>query len=748
MDFTVSGATWDATSRTITITGTNFTSGGVTLVRLDGSTGPIDSRDQTTITIKLPGPLRDGSYTIEVVREASPEASPEVPPLSLSTTLKIGSTATDAPVIASADLDAIAHRLTLTGTGFTSAVGILNRDGSTSPPLSTTATRAVFPLQFPLSSLTGGTSTARLIHDLASYPSSDNTSFTLTLPDFRIHLTDVAYDAETRVVTVTGTGFNDRNVTTGGFRLDGTTESSPATVVSGTTATFVVPQALPAGQTVTFSLLAQDLPGSGQLVGDSTTYLVPDTPQPDPNPDPAAPLPARAWDLMLSLQDGRDWPGGTVTVSVLQEWASSNGLRIGDVRLVPGQTVQYAPDAHTDPTTGGINDPVWTGPAPTDDGVLSLPDPASWSWSADENFLGAQSPAGRVTVQFPTASLDGPWELEDDQSGRFCPRPVTIIKTIFDVDVVDTDVPGPDGAYLPRGYRVPVSERVTGTPVPADDGCAAVAADDIVELAPGESLDVPVLENDSYAGEPLVELDQSVKLPAGLSATVLSSGKVAVTPDSSLTGQIVEVPYDFFDVGGFWNEAGATLRLKVTAPSTPTPEPEPEPEPPTPTPPTPEPPKVKGPTARPDRASATYDEPVTINVARNDTFTGEYAIEVLRGTVPHGVKAKQVGNGRIVVIVPERLAGKTFSFRYEIEDETGQSDTAQITVKVAEVPVIIGGADFPMPTTTATPAIVQAAPTASEVSQLGWFGGVAGLLAVMVLLALLRERWLRGRRSA
>lgn len=489
-----------------------------------------------------------------------------------------------------------------------------------------------------------------------------------------------------------------------------------------------LPQALPDQWTSGLRRIAGYTATVRNANGDTATQrvIVMDAPLPTPAP----PLPVRAWDLMLSLEDGREWPGGTASVSMLQEWATGVGLRIADVRLIPGQVVQYAPSEHADPPPGGINDPVWTGPAPTDDDVLSLADPASWSWSAAENHLGAASPAGHITIGFPQASLDGPWELEDDPDGRFCPRPVTIIKTLVDIDVVSN---GGTYAHQLRTYRVPVSERITGTPVPADDGCGVAAADDVVTMAAGTSLAVPlpVLANDMYAGAPIVELDDA---PAGLNPVVANNGAVEIAADASLAGQTVSFGYRFLDVNGTWRRAAArvfvTIEQPATDPEPPTPTPTPDPEPPTPPTPTPE-----GPKAVDDKAVEAHDVPVQVPVLRNDQWTGDAKVELVKGSVTAGVRAA-VRKGVVVLTAPERYAGKTVTVRYRLTDESDKFDVATIRFRVKPVvDVDPTGADLII----STPATASSAPADDP----GWTLWVA-LLAGSLALGAAR---LRGRRE-
>lgn len=225
------------------------------------------------------------------------------------------------------------------------------------------------------------------------------------------------------------------------------------------------------------------------------------------------------------------------------------------------------------------------------------------------------------------------------------------------------------GRTVSLGYRLrdftgastaTISVAVT-TPDGDPDPVGPDAVDDLVEVAPGDVVTVPVLSNDVYGDRPVVALGDA---PSGLTAT-LDSNSVEVIANKALAGTTVELPYGLTDASRLSDTA--VVRVTVTAL-----------------------PPIEEPTP-PDAVDDEIvlqpgAEPVALEILANDRFEGVPLLDLISDARLLGLNIALGDEGQVLISAERRLAGQTHSESYRLTDDSGLSDDAVIEITIAELP--------------------------------------------------------------
>lgn len=211
----------------------------------------------------------------------------------------------------------------------------------------------------------------------------------------------------------------------------------------------------------------------------------------------------------------------------------------------------------------------------------------------------------------------------------------------------------------------------------------ATAKDDAATTPAGKPVDVEVLANDTYtdatgsgAPDPATATVSLTDIPSGVSARVNPDRTLTVTGPMSMAGKTVSLRYRLTDYTG---SAAATVRVSLTSGDVP--------------------PVAKGPVARDDSATGVPGKAIRMPVLSNDRFVGTPTVSIVNGSLPAGVKATVDARGRVVVTVPQRLAGRDVTGTYRLTDANGTA-TARFTVTT--VPDAVTGASIESPSAEAS----------------------------------------------
>ena len=178
---------------------------------------------------------------------------------------------------------------------------------------------------------------------------------------------------------------------------------------------------------------------------------------------------------------------------------------------------------------------------------------------------------------------------------------------------------------------------------------APVANADAYSVAPGQSITITPLDNDTGNGLFIEAVDQPA--PYGTGSTTFTTDTITYTAPADFT--TTEFWYGIKDSNGDITSAPIT----VTAASS-----------------------SEVPQAYADSATTTTGSPVTVDVLANDTGTGLF-IEEVDQPAPYGTGSSAIVNNKVVYTPPADFVGTT-SFYYGIKNSAGLITSAELTITV------------------------------------------------------------------
>lgn len=178
---------------------------------------------------------------------------------------------------------------------------------------------------------------------------------------------------------------------------------------------------------------------------------------------------------------------------------------------------------------------------------------------------------------------------------------------------------------------------------------APVANADTYSVAPGQSITITPLDNDSGNGLFIEAVDQPA--PYGTGSTTFTSNTITYTASADFTS--TEFWYGIKDSNGEITSAPIT----VTAANS-----------------------TEVPQAYADSATTTKGSSITVDVLANDTGTGLF-IEEVDQPAPYGTGSSAIVNNKVVYTPPAGFVGTT-SFYYGIKNSAGLITSAELTITV------------------------------------------------------------------
>ncbi|TGN64202.1 hypothetical protein EXE59_09750 [Nocardioides eburneiflavus] len=228
--------------------------------------------------------------------------------------------------------------------------------------------------------------------------------------------------------------------------------------------------------------------------------------------------------------------------------------------------------------------------------------------------------------------------------------------------------PGTDTFRYAACHGHPATSCSDQTPVTIHVSAKPIAGTDRADVAPGESVTVDVLANDSYGERPSVYVQEGWG-PKGGSAVVNADQSVTIQVPASAAGTTIRVPYVLSDAAtsGTAGPIGEIL-VKVSGSKT-------------------KPAKPTTVAARPDRfvldAPKSTRRPLvyTLHVLGNDVVkgAGKTRIEVLGK--PRGVEVRATRGNRVILTVPKRSKMQRVRFIYRAT-RGDQADMARVVVRL------------------------------------------------------------------
>ncbi|MDW8371868.1 MAG: Ig-like domain-containing protein, partial [Geminicoccaceae bacterium] len=252
--------------------------------------------------------------------------------------------------------------------------------------------------------------------------------------------------------------------------------------------------------------------------------------------------------------------------------------------------------------------------------------------------LANDEPGGLVVIAFQQPSFGTVAFDPTGQTFTYTPAAGFVGEDSFDYTVRDAS-----GATATASVTI----RVVRPNLPP------VATDDTAQVAPGGTVDIPVLANDSDPdGDPLSLV--ALSSPAQGSVAVLPDQRLRYAPRTGFTGED-SFTYTVRDPRGA--SASATVRVRVGAPNRP-------------------------PVAGRDRVTATTGTPVTIDLLANDSDPdGDPLTLTALGTPERGSLAV-LGQGRVTYTSAPGFEG-TDRFTYTVSDGRGGLATGEVEILVS-----------------------------------------------------------------
>ncbi len=376
------------------------------------------------------------------------------------------------------------------------------------------------------------------------------------------------------------------------------------------------------------------------------------------------------------MKDGRETVAvveqqKSVTVDVLADWTDPDGdplLLLAAEATTPGDEVRFRPDGMVTFQDAGTAQGRKAVRITVSDGVGEPVEGTLW---VDVRPAGPQAPdahADHATTVVDRAVVIKPLENDTDANAdvlrlaRVDAKEGVTITPDFDAGTITflSSTPGTfDFTYLVTDGLHSVLGLVRVDVLPTGSGdLPPVAVRDRALLPAGGSVLVDVLVNDFDPAAGVLVV-QSVQIPpqAGFSVAVLNHQVLRITAVRALT-ETVRIGYTVSN--GLSSATGEVLVVPLDAPS-----------------------RIQPPNAVPDEVSVRVGDVVTIPVLANDTHPNDLPISLVRDLV----EAPDPSVGLIfttedaVRFQAGTEAGVVYAV-YEITDEAGNRDSAQITIQI------------------------------------------------------------------
>ncbi|QDC09586.1 tandem-95 repeat protein [Oceanicola sp. D3] len=313
--------------------------------------------------------------------------------------------------------------------------------------------------------------------------------------------------------------------------------------------------------------------------------------------------------------NGNGWNGTVVYLDADGE-PTGETMTFTEIENINGTPVNQLPVANDDlaevDEDGSVTIPVLANDSDPDGGTLTVE-------SADaDNGTVTVNADGTITYE-PNANFNGTdtitYEVSDGQGG--------------------TD-----------------TATVTVTVNPVNDD--PEANDDLAEVDEGESVNIPVLENDTDVdGDTLTVSDASAE---NGSVTINGDGTITYTPDDGFTGEDT-ITYEVSDGQGGTDTATVTVTVNDVN---------------------------EDPDAKDDVASGDILNSVTVNVLENDTDADGDTLTIDSITQPaEGGTVVDNGDGT-VTFTPDGTVDGDVTFEYTVSDGNGGFDTATVTLTLKD----------------------------------------------------------------